>query len=268
MSSQKMNLSLKKIIVDLQNGKFSDCFNRLHEIEGFESIKASVIAEIKYFEGHDLEAIKFDELALGSELIWSYSDVFANHLKAFVFVNKTNKKESYCQDFLQKLMLIIKDKGLPQHRYNFFNVQITTALNYLTNDLKFSPPEIILKGLNKEEFGALLKEKRPKLNINTPEAADFLLGYLFNKGVTLQVLEYYSLYSDNLVNYNHHIQASRYYLTLNQIEHAQKALKKYVLRWLPLQEIQALPMSIFEFWDLHVLLNPSFRQELFNTLCE
>ncbi|KFF06068.1 hypothetical protein [Flavobacterium reichenbachii] len=123
--------------------------------------------------------------------------------------------------------------------------------------------DIVENGNKQEEFVEQLKKYRPKLDYSSVEGAEYLLHFMFEKYNTILALKYYEIYADKIKNEDHHINAARLYIKIDNKERASEALLRFSCKaWLPVEHIQIVPMKLWMFEDLHSILTQALKDKI------
>lgn len=270
MEIVKIPKKLRDIFDILRNGEIDLGLELLEKIKGFEAQKAIVYAEINYFKSNYDEALHFDETALPFDEQWYAGNILIEHLFAYSNNAILSNNILRAEKFLKKFLAEKENLGLADHKIKFYRHQVENHLKKLHGEKNLiidpAPLKLITKGQRKDDFISQLKEYKPKLKYDSIEGAEYLLYFMFEKGNTLEVLDYYNQYASQIKNENHHINAARLYLKSNDAKNAELAILEYCSKaWFPVEYIQIAPMKLFSFEDLLPILTKEFKEKILFT---
>jgi len=267
MEIVKLPKKLKDALNTLRNGQIELGLAQLEKIKGFEPQKALVKAEINYFMDNPEEAMSFDEQALPFDGQWYAGNILFEHLFAYTSTSVKINNQALAEEFLANYLIEKEKLPLPAHLLNTYRHQISQHLKRLKGekDLIISPKSLSLieGGETKEAFVAQLKKYRPKVTLDSLEGAEYLLHFMFESGDTIEALNYYETYANQILNEDHHINAARLYTKLGLSINAKQALITYAANaWYPVEHLQITPMKLWSFEDLYPIFTKDLKEEL------
>ncbi|MFH6993732.1 hypothetical protein [Flavobacterium sp. FlaQc-48] len=269
MEIVKIPKKLRDVFDVLRSGQIEQGLEQLSKIKDFEPQKNIAKAEISYFKSNYEDAMTNDENALPFDEQWYAGNVLFEHFFAYTSAAMSTNNTIRAEKFYSNYLTEKEKQGLPEHRINVYRHQVNQHLAKLKGEKNLKIDKNLLKVINEgkpiSDFIAQLKEYRPKLTYESSQAAEYLLYFMLEKGNTDESLAYYEKYAENLINQDHHINASRLFVLKGENEKAKKAILNYVKKWYPVEHIQVTPIQIFQFEDLYPILTKEFKNEILET---
>ncbi len=252
MEVVKMPKKLRDAFDLIRKGRIEDGLAVFPSVGNFEAKKYLALAEIAYFKEEHLTALEYDEKALPIQ-DWYADNVLTEHLCAYAYSAFQAGEQKRALAFAE-LNIGGKSKKILSNYLK--ELQITKTFNL------YDPLTIIETGKPFDEFIAQLKKYRPKLTFDSSAGADYLLNYMFKESESTAVLDYYEKYAIKLSNTDHHISAAVMHALLNKIPDAQNSIRLFVRHWFPVDDVQALPMRLFEYPQLYPALTKELKLEI------
>ena len=269
MDTVKIPKKLQDICKELRSGNISDGLEALNKFDKLEIQKNAILAEIRYFSSEFEKAIEYDKAVFPYWEQWRSGNIFQEHLAAFTFAamknNLSGEAVAFYELFLENKM---KEEELKPHQKNYFKLQINRNIEILTNGFekyinedKYEKKET---GKSLSEFMKQLKDKRPELLPDSIEAADYILNFIYADGRAEDYIELYEKFAQtNDFNSDHHLNAAKIYIFLNESDKAKKAVLNYAeVGWHPVEHTQVMPMTLFSKYSLYELLTKDFLNKL------
>jgi len=260
---------LRDAFVAIRSGDVDKGLSLMDGVKGFDAQKSVALAEIAYFREDYESAMSHDETALPCDGQWYAGNVVTEHLLAYTSAALVSKNIPRAKAFYTHYLDIKKkDKSVPEHTLKVCRYQVTQHLLKLEkkkSKIDPDPLKPLKKGKTLDAFNEQLRIYRPKLTLESPEGADYILFFMFEGYPTNDALAYYSKYASRLKCADHHLQAARLFAQCDSPDGSRDAMMLFAKGTAPVEHMQVTPMRLFEFTELHKVMTRDFKERILTT---
>lgn len=265
---ERFPTKLKDAFKLIRQGKIEEGMAMMEGIKGMESQKAIAQAELAYFEYDWNKGLELSCSFLPDMEACHYSNIYDEHFAMIVLAShhtgKWDQTEKFLNDLLEGYKKLPKNK---QPRQRIF--QIEEKLEMIRNKTEtiksfITKPVERTTGKSLEEIIEQQKKFKPKLNSKPLEKAEYVLYFLNYNGKTKDFINLYEEFGEKL-SYVQHERAAKEYLSVGDLQKAQKALMTYVKQWQPYEHMQVEPVILMTQNELLTALTKEWCQEVIKT---
>ena len=233
----------------IRSGETETGLAMMDGVKGFEAQKSVARAEVAYFREDYDTAMSHDETALLSDGQWYACNIVTEHFFAYTHAALVSKNVIRAKAFYKRYLdAKKKDKSVPEHTLKVCGYQVAQHLLKLEkkkSKIDPNPLKPLKKGKSLDAFAEQLREYRPKLKMESPDGADYILFFMFGDYPTIDALEYYLKYASRLKCADHHIQAARLLAQCGRHDESKNAMTMFAKGTAPVEHMQVEPMRLF-----------------------
>lgn len=240
----------------------------LDNIDGFIPQKNLIKSQVSFFEEEHELAMRYAEKALPHDDQWYAGNVLCEHFFAYTYSAIQTDRVPEAKDFYSNYLKQKLKQDLPQHRVNFYAHQVSQHLKKLEGDKQLAihtrkPYRIIYDGEPIQSFYDRYRVVHSKSDLKSKDAIGYIFHFMLEYGNTDICLDFYEENWELLIQEDAHLRVAQAYTAKQQIQKAQLTILRFAERfWLPVDNVQIVPMKLFEFEDLLKVMDKELKRTI------
>ena len=252
----------------IRAGSVNKGLKALDSFQNLETEIAEIKSEIMYFSCDFEKAMEYEKIVFPYWGKWCTHHLFHEHLAAFTFAAINTGKNKDAAAFLAMSIPNVQSKlqnyNLSDSLREIFILQILESIDVLENGIERYIDEHSYKQNYKiksmDEITRKLENRFPHIKKDSANGISYMLNQFYKEGLARDFIELYEKCTQGRRHY--HINAAKIYLSLNQRDKAEQAIRNFAQAWCPYGYLTVMPMTLFTEYGLYSLLTPIFLNEL------